>query len=80
MSTASPVGVGQRLACRDEGHPGPGPSEQLHPEPGLQLLDLLGQGRLGHEQPLRRAGEVSLRRDGGEVAQQPGVDIHAIRL
>jgi hypothetical protein len=46
----------------------------------LQLLDLLGQRRLGHKQPLRRAGEVSFLGDGGEVAQQPGVDIHAIRL
>ena len=74
------VPAGQRLACRGEGHPGPGPGEQLHPELALQLLDLLGQRRLGHEQPLRRAGEASFGRDGGEVAQQPGVDIHAIRL
>jgi hypothetical protein len=44
------------------------------------LLDLLGQRRLGHKQPLRRAGEVSFGRDGGEGAQQPGVDIHALRL
>jgi dihydrofolate reductase len=35
---------------------------------------------VGDEQPLRRPGEVSFGRDSGEVAQQPGVDIHAIRL
>jgi hypothetical protein len=46
----------------------------------LQLLDLLGQRRLGDKQPLRRAGEVSFGSDGGKVAQQPGVDIHASRL
>jgi hypothetical protein len=72
--------VGQRLASRGEGHPGPGPGEQPHSQLALQLLDLLGQRRLGYKQPLRRAGEVSFGSDGGKVAQQPGVGIHAIRL
>ena len=63
-----------------EGHPGPGPGEQPHSQLALQLLDLLGQRRLGHEQPFRRAGQVPFLGDGGEVAQQPRVDIHAIRL
>jgi hypothetical protein len=60
--------------------PAPGPGEQPHFQLALQLLNLLGQRRLGHKQPLRRAGEVSFGSDGREVAQQPGVDIHAIRL
>jgi hypothetical protein len=72
--------AGQRLARRGQRHPGPGPGEQLDPELALQLLDLLGQRGLGHEQPLGRAAEAAFGRDGGEVAQQPGVDIHAIRL
>jgi hypothetical protein len=72
--------AGQHLARPGQGHPGPGPGEQLDPELALQLLDLLGQRGLGHEQPLGRAAEAAFGRDGGEVAQQPGVDIHAIRL
>ena len=57
-----------------------GPGEQPHSQLALQLLDLLGQRRLGHKQLLRCAGEISFGGDGGEVAQQPGVDIHADRL
>lgn len=72
--------VGQRLTCRGEGHPGAGPGEQPHAELVLQLPDLLGQCGLGHEQPFRRASEVAFGGDGDEVAQQPGVHIHAIRL
>jgi hypothetical protein len=44
------------------------------------LLDLLAQRWLGHKQPFRCAGDVSFGSDGGKVAQEPGVDIHAIRL
>jgi hypothetical protein len=47
---------------------------------GLQLPDLLGQRGLGDEQPFRRPGEVPFGGDGGEITQQPRVDIHAIRL
>jgi hypothetical protein len=38
------------------------------------------QRGLGHEQAFGRAGQVAFGGDGGEVAQQPGIDIHAIRL
>ena len=72
--------VGECSASRREGHPRPGAGEQPHSELALQLLDLLGQRRLGHEQPFRRTGEIAFFGDGGEVAQQPSVDIHAIRL
>ena len=72
--------LGECSACRGGCHPRPGSGEQRGSQLALQLLDLLGQRRLGHEQPLRRAGEIPFFGDGGEGTQQPGVDVHALRL
>ena len=72
--------LGQCLSGVGKGHAGARASEQGDAQLSFQLPDLLGQRRLGDEQSLPGAGEVALLSDGGEVAQQPGVDIHAIRL
>jgi hypothetical protein len=71
---------GEHAAGVGEGHARAGAREQGNAQLRFQLSDLLGQRRLGDEQSLRGAGEVALVSDGGEVAQQPGIDIHAIRL
>ena len=63
-----------------EAHPGARAREQLNPELLLQVLDLLGQRRLGYEQSPRRSGEVALLRYRGNVAQHARVDVHASRL
>ncbi|ANZ41521.1 hypothetical protein BBK82_41800 [Lentzea guizhouensis] len=46
-----------------------GAVQQGHAELGLQLLDLLGQRRLGHVQAFGGAAEVPFLGDGDEVAQ-----------
>ena len=45
------------------------PVEELHADLGLQARDLLAQRRLDDVQPLRRASEVELLGDRGEVAE-----------
>ena len=70
----------ERLARRRERHSAPIAIEQLDPEGSLELTDLLAQRGLGDEQPLGRAAEVKLFRDGEEVAQIPEVGIHSRRL
>src|SRR6478735_7406279 len=51
--------------------------EQLLPDLGLQLLDLLGKRRLADEQLGGCATEVQLGGDYDEVAHEAQVDIHA---
>jgi hypothetical protein len=45
----------------------PGPGKQIHLELGLEVLNLLAQGRLGSVQPAGRVSEMKLFRDRDEV-------------
>jgi hypothetical protein len=58
-------------ADRREGDPATGALEQRHPEPPFQLRDRLADPGLGDEQPLGRAPEVQLFREGQEDLDLP---------
>ena len=52
--------------------------EQSQPEFGLQLGDRLGERGLGHEQPPRRRGYLTLLGDGDEIAEMIAVEGHSV--
>jgi len=71
------AGVGEkRPAGGAEANLALAPFEQGHPEGALQHADLLGEGGLGDVELLRRPREVQLGRDGHEVPEVAGMDIH----
>src|ERR1700730_8424945 len=47
----------------------PGPGKKIHLELGLEVLNLLAQGRLRGVQPAGRMSEMKLFRDSDEVAK-----------
>ena len=65
----------QHLARRRERDAPARAREERRADGGLQLADRVAERRLGHVQPLRRAAEVELLRDGDEVAEV--VELHA---
>jgi hypothetical protein len=66
-----PGGLQQYGARRGERHPVPAAVQQPGAEDLFQLPDLLAEGWLGDEQPLRGAGEGARVGDGREVPQVP---------
>jgi hypothetical protein len=65
---------GFRAAARTWGMTQPSLSEQvqqLETEVGLQLLDVLAQGRLGHPQFVGRAAKSAVLDDADKTAQMP---------
>ncbi len=63
------------LPLRGEADPARGPHEERGVQALLEPSDVAADGLLGHEQPLRGAGEVQLLGHGHEVAQRADVDL-----
>ena len=68
----------EHRAGRSEPHSPPGPVEQRDVERALQALDLPGQRRLGHRQPLGGPAEVLLLGDRDESLQLLQREVHAM--
>jgi uncharacterized membrane protein YccC len=68
------------MTLGSELHAARGALEQRQAQGFFQIADRLAQGRLGHEQLLRRLAEVQGLRERKEHAKLPGRDIHSLIL
>lgn len=68
----------QMVARLSELHPPCGPGEERRPELSLQLLELLGERRLGHVQALGGTAEVAFLDESEEVTDMPEFHDHIL--